>query len=361
MKHNKTILGLDHQNILVTGGAGFIGASLIIRLLKEMTSGQIINFDNINDYYDPKLKEYRLSLIDEAAKESSANYLFIKGNLADTNLLRGIFINYKPSIVVNLAAQESDEYAIDHPTSYIGPNIIGFFNIIEGARHSRNDHPGVQHLVYASSTSVYGDNREKTQGIPFDIDHPVSFYAATKKSNEVCAYSYSRLYGIPITGLRLSSVYGPAGRPDTLYYSAADNWSSKRSQAIINNGSCYRDFTYIDDAVEAIIKAMQYAPSNTDENGQPTVPYALYDIGKGTTDNLTDFISTLQEELVSAGILPSDFDFEAYKEYVEAQPNILVSEKTDAKYFAEDFGFTPSTTIREGLKKFAEWYKEYNA
>ena len=361
MKNNKTKIDLNSKTILVTGGAGFIGANLILRLLKEITSGTILNIDSMNDYYDPALKEYRLELIENAAKNSNINYVFIKGNIADNNLLRNTFINYKPSIVVNLAAQAGVRYSIDHPDAYLESNIIGFYGILQACRYSRNEgHPGVEHLIYASSSSVYGGNKKVPFSTEDKTDNPVSLYAATKKSNELLAYSYSKLYNIPATGLRFFTVYGPAGRPDMFYYSATEKLVKGENIKIFNYGNCKRDFTYIDDIVEGIIRVMKGAPEKQNgEDGLPIAPHALYNIGGGTPENLLDYISTLQEELVRANVLPKDYDFEAHRELVGMQPGDVPVTYADSKPLEEDYGFTPSINIQEGLRKFAEWYKEY--
>ena len=361
MKNNKTKIDLNNRTILVTGGAGFIGANLILRLLKEMTSGTILNIDSMNDYYDPALKEYRLELIENAAKSSNINYVFIKGNIADNNLLRNTFTNYKPSIVVNLAAQAGVRYSIDHPDAYLESNIIGFYGILQACRYSKeNEHGGVEHLIYASSSSVYGGNKKVPFSTEDKTDNPVSLYAATKKSNELLAYSYSKLYNIPATGLRFFTVYGPAGRPDMFYYSATEKLVKGENIKIFNYGNCKRDFTYIDDIVEGIIRVMKGAPEKQNgEDGLPIAPHALYNIGGGTPENLLDYISTLQEELVRANVLPKDYDFEAHRELVGMQPGDVPVTYADSKPLEEDYGFTPSINIQEGLRKFAEWYKTY--
>ena len=357
----KRHIELNNKTILVTGGAGFIGANLILRLLKEMTSGTIVNIDNMNDYYNPKLKEYRLGLIEESAKNSSVKHVFIKGNIADNNLLRNTFVNYKPSIVVNLAAQAGVRYSIEHPDVYLESNIIGFYGILQACRYSKsNGHPGVEHLIYASSSSVYGGNKKVPFSTNDKTDNPVSLYAATKKSNELLAYSYSKLYDIPATGLRFFTVYGPAGRPDMFYYSATEKLVRGENIQIFNYGNCKRDFTYVDDIVEGIIRVMQGAPeTQTGEDGLPVAPHALYNIGGGTPENLLDYISTLQAELVRAGVLPEDYDFEAHRELVGMQPGDVPVTYADSTALEEDFGFKPTINIQEGLRKFAEWYNEY--
>ena len=358
---NKTPISLNNKTILVTGSPGFIGAHLVLRLLKKMTGGTVISFDSMNNYYDPKLKEYRLNLIKKAAEESPVKHIFIRGNLADNVLLEEIFVKYHPSIVVNLAAQTGVRYSVDHPDEYIESNLIGFYNVLEACRHSYDSgNSGVEHLVYASSSSVYGDN----QKVPFsteDItDTPVSLYAATKKSNELLAHCYSKLYNIPSTGLRFFTVYGPAGRPDMFYYYATQKLIAGQKIQIFNYGNCKRDFTYIDDIMEGMLHVMQGAPAKSSgEDGLPVPPYALYNIGRGKPENLLDYISTLQEELVRTKVLPEDYDFEGHWELVGMQPGDVAITYADTKALEEDFGFRPTINIREGLRKFAEWYKEY--
>lgn len=348
----KTKVLLDGKTILVTGSPGFIGANLVIRLLNEMTSGTVISFDNMNDYYDPKLKEYRLSLIEEVAKTSAVKHVFIKGSIADKPLVDKVFTEYKPSVVVNLAAQAGVRYSIDHPDVYIESNIIGFFNILEACRHNP-----VEHLVYASSSSVYGGNKKVPFSTDDKVDNPVSLYAATKKSNELLAHSYSKLYNIPSTGLRFFTVYGPAGRPDMFYYSATEKLVKGETIKIFNYGNCKRDFTYIDDIVEGVYRVMQGAPEKaTGEDGLPIPPYAVYNIGGGTPENLLDYISTLQEQLVRAGVLPEDYDFESHRELIGMQPGDVPVTYADSEALEKDYGFTPKIGIREGLQKFAEWY-----
>ena len=352
---SKVKIDLNNQTILVTGSPGFIGANLVLRLLKEMSSGTVISLDNMNDYYDPALKEYRLDLIEEAAKVSPVKHIFIKGSIADKALVDQIFADYKPSIVVNLAAQAGVRYSIDHPDVYIESNLIGFYNILEACRHNP-----VEHLVYASSSSVYGGNKKVPFSTDDKVDNPVSLYAATKKSDELLAHAYSKLYNIPSTGLRFFTVYGPAGRPDMFYYSATNTLSKGGTIKIFNYGNCKRDFTYVDDIVEGIVRVMQGAPEKlTGEDGLPLPPYAVYNIGGGTPENLLDYISTLQEELVRTGVLPADYDFEAHRELVGMQPGDVPVTYADSKGLEDDYGFKPTIGIREGLRKFAEWYKEY--
>ena len=350
------------KTILITGSPGFIGANLVLRLIGEMNGGMIISLDNMNGYYDPKLKDYRLSLIEMAAEKTDTKHIFIKGDLSDKALIDRVFADYKPDIVVNLAAQAGVRYSIDHPDAYIQSNIIGFYNILEACRHSYdNGGKGVEHLVYASSSSVYGGNKK----IPFStedpVDHPVSLYAATKKSDELLAHSYSQLYNIPSTGLRFFTVYGPAGRPDMFYYSATEKLVRGESIKIFNYGNMKRDFTYIDDIVEGIIRVMQGAPEKSiGEDGLPIAPYALYNIGGGTPENLLDFVTVLQEELVRAGVLPADYDFAAHRELVGMQPGDVPITYADSTGLEEDYGFKPTVDIRTGLRMFAEWYKKYN-
>ena len=352
---SKVKIDLNNQTILVTGSPGFIGANLVLRLLKEMSSGTVISLDNMNDYYDPALKEYRLGLIEEATKVSPVKHIFIKGSIADKALVDQIFADYKPSIVVNLAAQAGVRYSIDHPDVYIESNLIGFYNILEACRHNP-----VEHLVYASSSSVYGGNKKVPFSTDDKVDNPVSLYAATKKSDELLAHAYSKLYNIPSTGLRFFTVYGPAGRPDMFYYSATNTLSKGGKIKIFNYGNCKRDFTYVDDIVEGIVRVMQGAPEKlTGEDGLPLPPYAVYNIGGGTPENLLDYISTLQEELVRTGVLPADYDFEAHRELVGMQPGDVPVTYADSKGLEDDYGFKPTIGIREGLRKFAEWYKEY--
>ncbi len=351
----KKHVDLNHKTILVTGSPGFIGANLVLRLLCEMEGGTVISLDNMNDYYDPKLKEYRLGLIEEAAKNSPARHVFLKGSIADKALIDGLFAEYRPAVVVNLAAQAGVRYSIDHPDVYIESNIIGFYNILEACRN----YP-VEHLVYASSSSVYGGNRKVPFSTEDKADTPVSLYAATKKSDELLAHAYSKLYGIPSTGLRFFTVYGPAGRPDMFYFSAADTLVRGGTIKIFNYGNCRRDFTYVDDIVEGVFRVMRGAPEKkTGEDGLPVPPYAVYNIGGGTPENLLDYVSTLQDELVRAKVLPEDYDFEEHRELVGMQPGDVPVTYADSAALEEDYGFTPSIGIREGLRRFAEWYKSY--
>lgn len=347
---------LNRKTILVTGAAGFIGSNLVKRLLQDAPDSHIIGIDNLNHYYDVSLKEYRLAELNR-----HSGFSFIKGSIADATFIREIFAKHKPQIVVNLAAQAGVRYSIDHPDAYIESNLIGFYNILEACRHSYDDGAkGVEHLIYASSSSVYGGNKK----IPFStddpVDHPVSLYAATKKSNELLAHAYAKLYSIPSTGLRFFTVYGPAGRPDMFYYSATKKLVAGEKIQIFNYGHCKRDFTYIDDIIEGIVRVMQGAPEKKKgEDGLPIPPYRVYNIGGGTPENLLDYVTTLQEELVSAGVLPADYDFEGHRELVPMQPGDVPVTYADAEALNRDFGFKPSIGIREGLRKFAQWYKEY--
>ena len=346
---------LKNKTILVTGSPGFIGANLVIRLIREMGSGTIVSLDNLNDYYDPALKEYRLGLIEKAAEQSPVKHVFVKGSIGDKTLVDELFATYHFDIVVNLAAQAGVRYSIDHPDVYIESNIIGFYNILEACRY----HP-VEHLVYASSSSVYGGNKKVPFSTEDKVDNPVSLYAATKKSNELLAHAYSKLYNIPSTGLRFFTVYGPAGRPDMFYYSATQKLAAGKKIQIFNYGNCKRDFTFVDDIVEGIVRVMQGAPEKkTGEDGLPLPPYSVYNIGGGQPENLLDYISTLQEELVRVGVLPPDYDFEAHRELVGMQPGDVPVTYADSTALEADFGFTPKIGIREGLRAFAEWYSSY--
>ncbi|WP_455124855.1 NAD-dependent epimerase/dehydratase family protein [Ruminococcus sp.] len=352
---SKTRIELNGKTILVTGSPGFIGANLVLRLMKEMSSGTIVSLDNMNDYYDPALKEYRLSLIKDAAIASPVRHIFVKGSIGDKALIDKLFAEYHFDVVVNLAAQAGVRYSIDHPDVYIESNIIGFYNILEACRHNP-----VEHLVYASSSSVYGGNKKVPFSTEDKVDNPVSLYAATKKSNELLAHSYSKLYNIPSTGLRFFTVYGPAGRPDMFYFSATNTLAKDGTIKIFNYGNCKRDFTYVDDIVEGVYRVMQGAPEKQNgEDGLPLPPYAVYNIGGGTPENLLYYISTLQEELVNAGVLPADYDFEAHRELVRMQPGDVPVTYADSKGLEDDYGFRPTIGIREGLRKFAQWYAEY--
>lgn len=352
---------LNEKTILVTGSPGFIGANLVIRLLKEMTGGTVVSLDNMNDYYDPKLKEYRLGLIEAAAEEALANHVFVRGSIGDRTLIDKLFEKYRFDIVVNLAAQAGVRYSIDHPDVYIESNIIGFYNLLEACRHSYDGGArGVEHLVYASSSSVYGGNRKVPFSTEDKVDHPVSLYAATKKSDELLAHAYSKLYNIPSTGLRFFTVYGPAGRPDMFYYSAAQKLAAGKTIRIFNYGDMKRDFTYIDDIVEGVYRVMQGAPEKKNgEDGLPVPSYAVYNIGGGQPENLLDYLATLQEELVRAGVLPADYRFEEHRELVGMQAGDVPVTYADSYALERDYGFTPATGIREGLRAFARWYAEY--
>ena len=346
------------KSILVTGSAGFIGSNLVLRLLKEGFQGQpvtIVGLDNMNSYYDPSLKEYRLSVISSAAEKSQSDYSFVKGDLADKALIDKLFAENKFDIVVNLAAQAGVRYSIENPDAYIQSNVIGFYNILEACRHNP-----VEHLVYASSSSVYGGNKKVPFSVEDRVDNPVSLYAATKKSNELFAHCYSKLYDIPTTGLRFFTVYGPAGRPDMAYFGFTNKLLKGETIQIFNYGNCRRDFTYVDDIVEGIVRVMGKAPERKKgEDGLPIPPYAVYNIGGGQPENLLDFVQTLQEELTRAGVLPKDFDFDSHKKLVPMQPGDVPTTYADSTALERDFGFTPKITLREGLRHFAEWYKEY--
>lgn len=346
---------LNGKTILVTGSPGFIGANLVLRLLKEMTAGTVISLDNMNDYYDPALKEYRLSLIDKAAEASQVQHVFIKGSIGDKVLVDRVFADYQPAVVVNLAAQAGVRYSIDHPDVYIESNLIGFYNILEACRHNP-----VEHLVYASSSSVYGGNKKVPFSTDDKVDNPVSLYAATKKSDELLAHAYSKLYNIPSTGLRFFTVYGPAGRPDMFYFSATNTLSKGGAIKIFNYGDMRRDFTFIDDIVEGVYRVMRGAPEKKNgEDGLPVPPYTVYNIGGGQPENLLNYIRTLQEELVRAKVLPEDYDFEGHRELVGMQPGDVPVTYADSEALERDYGFTPTIGIREGLRAFAEWYAEY--
>ena len=351
----KVPVELNGKTILVTGSPGFIGAYLVVRLLKELNGGTVISLDSMNDYYEVSLKEWRLAQIEAAAANSPVQHTFIRGNLADKAMLFSLFEKFRPAVVVNLAAQAGVRYSIDHPDAYMESNVIGFYNILEACRH----YP-VEHLVYASSSSVYGGNKKVPFSTDDKTDSPVSLYAATKKSDELLAHAYSKLYNIPSTGLRFFTVYGPAGRPDMFYYSATKKLAAGDKIQIFNYGNMMRDFTYIDDIVEGIVRVMKGAPEKTTgEDGLPLPPCTVYNIGGGLPVNLPDFVITLQEELVRAGILPEDYDFEGHREFAGMQAGDVPVTYADFGALERDYGFTPKTGIREGLRKFAEWYKEY--
>ena len=344
------------KKILVTGSAGFIGANLVLRLLEGEEPVEIVGLDNLNDYYDPSLKEYRLRLVEQKAAEHPEHaYRFVRGSIADKALVDKLFAEGNFDIVVNLAAQAGVRYSIENPDAYIESNVIGFYNILEACRH----HP-VEHLVYASSSSVYGGNKKVPFAVEDRVDNPVSLYAATKKSNELFAHCYSKLYDIPTTGLRFFTVYGPAGRPDMAYFGFTNKLLAGQKIQIYNYGNCRRDFTYVDDIVEGIVRVMAGPPARRKgEDGLPVPPYAVYNIGGGQPENLLDFVQTLQEELLRAGVLPADYDFEAHKELVPMQPGDVPTTYADASALERDFGFTPRITLREGLRRFAQWYKAY--
>lgn len=358
MKRN---IQLINKTIFVTGVAGFIGANLVRQLLSMDLQGTVIGIDNMNDYYDVSLKEYRLQELEKAAALSSSQWVFIHGNIADKALMEEIFAKYKPSIVVNLAAQAGVRYSITNPDVYIESNLIGFYNVLEACRHSYDDGaPGVEHLVYASSSSVYGGNTKVPFSTEDKVDHPVSLYAATKKSNELLAHCYAKLYNIPCTGLRFFTVYGPAGRPDMAYFGFTNQLLAGKTIQIFNHGHCERDFTYVDDIVEGVIRVMKGAPEKkTGADGLPIPPYALYNIGGGHPVNLLDFVDILQQELVRAGVLPIDYDFEAHKKLVPMQPGDVPVTYADTEALSRDFGYCPTTSLRDGLRKFVEWYKAY--
>ena len=349
---------LNHKTILVTGSAGFIGSNLVKRLFKDLKGATVVGIDNMNDYYDVRLKEYRLEelkMMNEALKDHSNQWVMVKGDIADKTTIDGIFETYKPTVVVNLAAQAGVRYSITTPDAYIQSNLIGFYNILEACRHWP-----VEHLVYASSSSVYGGNKKVPFSTDDRVDNPVSLYAATKKSNELMAHCYSKLYDIPSTGLRFFTVYGPAGRPDMAYFGFTNKLLKGETIQIFNYGNCRRDFTYVDDIVEGIVRVMQGAPERKKgEDGLPIPPYAVYNIGGGQPESLLDFVQILQEELVRAGVLPENFDFEAHKQLVPMQPGDVPTTYADATALEQDYGFTPKITLREGLRHFAEWYKSF--
>lgn len=353
---------IKQKTILITGAAGFIGANLVLELLKTKSPVNIIGIDNLNDYYDISIKEWRLQEIQKLADEHlDSIWTFVKGNIADRDFIDSIFNEYNPDIVVNLAAQAGVRYSIANPDTYINSNIIGFYNILEACRHSYdNEKKGVEHLVYASSSSVYGSNKKVPYSTDDKVDNPVSLYAATKKSNELMAHAYSKLYNIPSTGLRFFTVYGPAGRPDMAYFGFTNKLLKGETIEIFNYGNCKRDFTYVDDIVEGVIRVMQGAPERkTGEDGLPVPPYAVYNIGNNQPENLLDFVQILQEELIKAGVLPENYDFESHKKLVPMQPGDVPVTYADTSALEREFGFKPSTDLRTGLRKFAEWYKEF--
>lgn len=348
-------IDLNGKTILITGAAGFIGSNLVKRLYNEKQNIKVVGIDNMNEYYDVKIKESRLEKLSQFS-----SFTFIKGSIADKNLIETIFDEYKPNIVVNLAAQAGVRYSITNPDTYIESNLIGFYNILEACRHSYDNEAGVEHLVYASSSSVYGTNKKVPYSTDDKVDNPVSLYAATKKSNELMAHAYSKLYNIPSTGLRFFTVYGPAGRPDMAYFGFTDKLRAGDKIKIFNFGNCKRDFTYIDDIVEGVVRVMKKAPDRENgEDGLPLPPYSVYNIGNNSPENLLDFVQILQEELIRAGVLAEDYDFEAHKELVPMQPGDVPITFADTTALERDFGFKPSTSLRTGLRKFAEWYRVF--
>ncbi len=348
---------LKGKTVLVTGAAGFIGSNLVIELFRTIEDIKIVGIDNMNDYYDVAIKEWRLQQIEKM----DGQWIFIKGDISDRATIDGIFSEYKPAVVVNLAAQAGVRYSITNPDAYIQSNLIGFYNILEASRHSYdNGETGVEHLVYASSSSVYGTNKKVPYSTDDKVDNPVSLYAATKKSNELMAHSYCKLYNIPATGLRFFTVYGPAGRPDMAYFGFTNKLLKGQTIQIFNYGNCKRDFTYVDDIVEGVKRVMQGAPERKNgEDGLPIPPYAVYNIGNQNPENLLDFVDILQQELIRAGVLPADYDFESHKELVAMQPGDVPVTYADTSALERDYGFKPSTSLRDGLRKFAEWYKEF--
>jgi nucleoside-diphosphate-sugar epimerase len=352
----------NNSCILVTGAAGFIGANLVLRLLREGPFACVVGVDSLNDYYDVRIKDYRLSLLaEEAARRPEKEWIFVKGNIADKALVSDLFAKYHPSVVVNLAAQAGVRYSITNPDAYLESNLVGFFNILEACRHSYDGGAeGVEHLVYASSSSVYGANPKVPYSTDDKVDNPISLYAATKKSNELMAHAYSKLYDIPSTGLRFFTVYGPAGRPDMAYFSFTNKLRAGEKIRIFNYGNCLRDFTYVDDIVEGVMRVIARPPERRKgEDGLPVPPYAVYNIGNSHPENLLEFVDILQQELVAAGVLPADYDFEAHKELVPMQAGDVPVTYADTSALERDFGFKPSTPLREGLRRFARWYKEF--
>jgi nucleoside-diphosphate-sugar epimerase len=348
-------INLNGKTIFVTGAAGFIGSNLVKRLFKDVKDATIIGIDNMNDYYDIALKDFRLSVISSEAEKSQCDYQFIKGDIADKAMIDTIFDKYRPQIVVNLAAQAGVRYSITNPDAYIQSNLIGFYNILEACRHWP-----VEHLVYASSSSVYGTNKKVPYSTDDKVDNPVSLYAATKKSNELMAHAYSKLYNIPSTGLRFFTVYGPAGRPDMAYFGFTNKLRKGETIQIFNFGNCMRDFTYVDDIVEGVVRIMQGAPEKKQgDDGLPLPPYAVYNIGNNQPENLLNFVDILQQELIRAHVLPADYDFEAHKQLVPMQPGDVPTTYADTSALERDFGFKPSTSLRDGLRAFAEWYADF--
>ena len=344
-------ISLEGKTVLVTGAAGFIGSNLVVRLFKDFKDIKVIGIDSITDYYDVNLKKERLAKINALGRD----WTFIKGSIADKECIESLFTEYKPAVVVNLAAQAGVRYSITNPDAYIESNLIGFYNILEACRHH-----SVEHLVYASSSSVYGSNKKVPYSTDDKVDNPVSLYAATKKSNELLAHAYSKLYDIPSTGLRFFTVYGPAGRPDMAYFGFTNKLREGKTIQIFNYGNCKRDFTFVDDIVEGVVRVMQHAPEKqTGEDGLPVPPYKVYNIGNNSPENLLDFVTILQEELIAAEVLPADYDFEAHKELVPMQPGDVPVTYADTTPLEQDFGFRPSTPLRLGLRAFAQWYAEY--
>lgn len=350
-------IDLDHKTILLTGAAGFIGANLTMRLMKDVPSAHIVGIDNMNDYYDPALKDFRISQIEAL----NGKWTFVRGDIADKALIDKLFAQYNFDVVVNLAAQAGVRYSITNPDAYIQSNLIGFYNILEACRHSYDGgKKGVEHLVYASSSSVYGNNKKVPYSTDDKVDNPISLYAATKKSNELLAHAYSKLYNIPSTGLRFFTVYGPAGRPDMAYFGFTNKLRKGETIEIFNFGNCKRDFTFVDDIVEGISRIMRHAPERQNgEDGLPLAPYAVYNIGNSQPENLLDFVDILQQELIRAGVLPADYDFEAHKRLVPMQAGDVPVTFADTSALERDFGFRPHTPLREGLRRFAEWYKAF--
>lgn len=349
-------IDLNRNTILITGTAGFIGSNLALRVCEEYPEATVIGIDNLNEYYDVNIKLYRLERL-----RNYPNFTFIKGDISNKQFIEEVFSKYSPTVVVNLAAQAGVRYSIENPDAYIESNIIGFYNIIEACRHSTDEgRNGVEHLVYASSSSIYGTNKKVPYSIEDKVDNPVSLYAATKKSNELMAHAYSKLYNIPTTGLRFFTVYGPAGRPDMAYYGFTNKLKNNEKIKIFNYGNCKRDFTYIDDIVEGVLRVMQHAPEKSQgEDGLPIPPYKIYNIGNNHPEQLLDFVNILQRELVAAKVLPSDYDFESHKELVAMQPGDVPVTYADTTELENDFGFKPVTSLRDGLKKFAQWYAEF--
>ena len=344
-------ISLEGKTVLVTGAAGFIGSNLVVRLFKDFKDIKVIGIDSITDYYDVNLKKERLAKINALGRD----WTFIKGSIADKECIESLFTEYKPAVVVNLAAQAGVRYSITNPDAYIESNLIGFYNILEACRHH-----SVEHLVYASSSSVYGSNKKVPYSTDDKVDNPVSLYAATKKSNELLAHAYSKLYDIPSTGLRFFTVYGPAGRPDMAYFGFTNKLREGKTIQIFNYGNCKRDFTFVDDIIEGVVRVMQHAPEKqTGEDGLPVPPYKVYNIGNNSPENLLDFVTILQEELIAAEVLPADYDFESHKELVPMQPGDVPVTYADTTPLEQDFGFRPSTPLRQGLRAFAQWYAEY--